>query len=117
MKRDTFLRNDDQYMGYLKYPIGIAIAQEQSSPDGSEDNALLYVCDGENTRIVVFDAITGEAIRTIRNGDDVGVVNFVMTSNVISNGTTCLSVCIWHIYTHLLPQTKTHTYMNPLLLQ
>ena len=96
MRRDSFLRNDDQYMGCLKYPIGIAVAQEPTSTgDGEQDvssNArdgggpLLYVCDGDNTRIVVFDAITGDAIRTIRNGDDAGVVNFVKTMNVNSNG-------------------------------
>ena len=109
------LRNDDQYMGYLKYPIGIAIAREQPSSDRPENRALLYVCDGENARIVVFDAITGEAIRTIRNGDDVGVVNFVKTMNVTSNGTIYLPVCIWRIYSLTCFSVQTHIYINPLL--
>ena len=98
--KESHMRKDDHFMGCLKYPIGIAVAQEplndkqKMTADSKDDQntersggrPLLYVCDGENTRIVVFDAITGEAIRTIRNGDDVGVVNFVQTINITSKG-------------------------------
>ena len=100
--KESHMRKDDHFMGCLKYPIGIAVAQEplndkqKMTADSKDDQntdtersgggPLLYVCDGENTRIVVFDAITGEAIRTIRNGDDVGVVNFVKTINITSKG-------------------------------
>ena len=59
-------------LGALNYPLGIHILQ----PVSNGLDPLLYVCDG-NSQIVVFNAITGEPIRSVQNKAETFSFDFV----------------------------------------